>query len=90
MRGAELPPMSRDEISEAVGMESTEIPDDDNGFEEPNTHDMDEDDALDLDGLAAEGEGEGEGDGDDDDDDEDEDYDGEVNLNRMGDIGSTA
>lgn len=74
--------MSRDEISGALEMESTEIPDDENGFEEPNAHDMDEDEALDLDGLAAEGEG--------DEDHDDEDYDGEVNLNGMGDIGSTA
>ncbi|OJT05115.1 hypothetical protein TRAPUB_4101 [Trametes pubescens] len=82
-RGAELPPMSRDEVSETVGMDATEVPDEESGFEEPNPNDIDEDDALDLEGLAAEGE-KGHSDHDED------DYDGDVNLDRMGDIGSTA
>lgn len=73
--------MSRDEVSETVGMDGTGA-DEENGFE-PNANDMDEDKALDLDGLAAEG-------SEDDLDRDDEDYDGDVNLDRMGDIGSTA
>ncbi|OSD07170.1 hypothetical protein PYCCODRAFT_1463471 [Trametes coccinea BRFM310] len=80
VRGAELPPMSRDEISASVGMASAEIPDDEHGFEEPNPDDLDDDD-LDIDRIGREG---------GDQPHSEDDYDGDITLDGMGDIGSTA
>ncbi|KAJ8457653.1 hypothetical protein ONZ51_g11403 [Trametes cubensis] len=79
-RGAEVPPMSRDDISASLGMVQTELPDDEHGFQEPDGADqavMNEQVAN----TGHEGEEVRRDDGE---------YDGDVDLNNLGDIGSTA
>lgn len=81
-RGAELPPMSRDEINESVQMpQSNEAPDEEHGFEEPGLDDIDEDEDLDLEAL--------QGNASDHSQDQD-DYNGDVSIDALGDIARTA